>query len=131
MIHAYDEMYVEGAMIHMGDMIEYACPDCRYAPDGFWRMFLQNEVVRRFEIGDESVVAGSRDRSWPYVDLAAIEKSEMIDTRAAGCLHILSGTQRSRFLLSGAVSTFGRLQKMYSVFHEAVIAKVADMLLEI
>ena len=57
-IHAYDEMYVEGAMIHMGDMIEYACPDCRYAPDGFWRMFLQNEVVRRFEIGDESVVAG-------------------------------------------------------------------------
>ena len=58
MINAYDEMYVEGAMIHMGDMIEYACPDCRYAPDGFWRMFLQNEVVRRFEIGDESVVAG-------------------------------------------------------------------------
>ena len=50
MIHAYDEMYVEGAMIHMGDMIEYACPDCRYAPDGFWRMFLQNEVVRRFEM---------------------------------------------------------------------------------
>ena len=26
------------------------------------------------------------------MDLAAIEKSEMIDTRAAGCLHILSGT---------------------------------------
>ena len=39
-----------------------------------------------------------------YTSLAAIEKSEMIDTRAAGCLHILSGTQRSRFLLSGAVS---------------------------
>lgn len=50
MIHAYDEMYVEGAMIRMGDMLEYACLDCGYAPDGFWRMFLQSEVARRFDI---------------------------------------------------------------------------------
>ena len=58
MIHAYDEMYVEGAMIRIGDMLEYACLDCGYDPDGFWRMFLQSEVAHRFEIGDVSLVAG-------------------------------------------------------------------------
>lgn len=57
------------------------------------------------------------------MDLAAIEKSEMIDTRAAGCLHILSGTQRSRFLLSGAVSAFGGCKGCILYFTKQLLLK--------
>ena len=57
------------------------------------------------------------------MDLAAIEKSEMIDTRAAGCLHILSGTQRSRFVLSGAVSAFGGCKRCILYFTKQLLLK--------
>ena len=45
MTHAYDEMYVEGAMVRMGDMLEYACLDCDYDPDSFWSMFIRSGLA--------------------------------------------------------------------------------------
>lgn len=58
MIRAYDEMYLEGAMLRMGDMLEYACLDCGYESDTFWKMFIQSGLAHRFGKGDVSVVAG-------------------------------------------------------------------------
>lgn len=31
----------------MGDTLEYACLDCGYDPDGFWKMFIQSGLSRR------------------------------------------------------------------------------------
>ena len=58
MMYAYDESYIEGAMIRLGDMIEYACLDMNYDSDNFFKMFIMSGIARRFEIGDVSVVAG-------------------------------------------------------------------------
>lgn len=45
-------------MLRMGDMLEYACLDCDYDPDSFWKMFIYSGLARRFEVGDVSVIAG-------------------------------------------------------------------------
>ncbi|MCR4675961.1 MAG: helix-turn-helix transcriptional regulator [Sphaerochaetaceae bacterium] len=58
MTRAYSEIYLEEAMIRLGDMLEYAVLDCGYDSDGFWQMFIQSSVSRRFETGDISLIAG-------------------------------------------------------------------------
>ncbi len=73
MIHAYDEQYLEGAMIRLGDMLEYACLDCGYHPDVFWKMFLLSEFSKRFEIGDASVVSGRSGVETAYMVLSQID----------------------------------------------------------
>lgn len=67
MTRAYDEMYVEGAMLRMGDMLEYACLDCGYDPDEYWEMFLRSGLARRFGIGDVSVIAGRSGPELAYL----------------------------------------------------------------
>ena len=58
MIHAYDKMYVKGAMIRMGDMFEYVALDLGIDIDIFFKMFLDSTASRKFEIGNVSIVAG-------------------------------------------------------------------------
>jgi DNA-binding XRE family transcriptional regulator len=141
MIHAYDEMYVEGAMIRMGDMLEYACLDCGYNPDGFWRMFLQSEVSRRFEIGDISVVAGKSGPELAYMILSDIDHREEYTEP-------MWREDRSDLYWSGWVIAYYQwytaqpfsviwrsisirmLQKMYYPLHEADISKALEVLSE-
>lgn len=141
MMHAYDEMYIEGAMIRMGDMLEYACLDCGYDPDGFWRMFLQSEVSRRFEIGDVSVVAGKSGPELAYMVLSDIDHREEFPEP-------VWMEERSGLYWSGWVMAYYQwytaqpfsviwksisirmIQKMYPAFHEADIAKALEALSE-
>lgn len=137
MIHAYDEMYVEGAMQRLGDMLEYACMDCGYDPDSFWKMFLDSGVARRFEIGDVSVIAG---KSGPEL---AREILRDIDHRTE-CPEPAWREDRSDLYWSGWVLAYFQwyenlpfseiwnsisirmLQKMYPTLHEADISKAVD-----
>lgn len=139
MIHAYDEMYVEGAMQRLGDMLEYACLDCGYDPDSFWKMFLDSSMARRFEIGDVSVIAG---KSGPEL---AREILYDIDHRLE-CPEPAWREDRSDLYWSGWVLAYFQwyenlpfseiwnsisirmLQKMYPTLHEADISKAVEIM---
>ena len=137
MTHAYDEMYVEGAMVRMGDMLEYACLDCDYDPDSFWSMFIRSGLARRFEIGDVSVVAGKSGPELAYMVLSKADhrrnfpKPKWREDRSDlyWCGWVLAYYQWDRDV------TFSRLwdrisirmlQKMYPALHEADITKAVE-----
>jgi DNA-binding Xre family transcriptional regulator len=139
MIHAYDEMYVEGAMIRMGDMLEYACLDCGYDPDGFWKMFIQNDVSRSFEIGDISVVAGKSGPELAYMILSDVDyreefteptwREDRSDLYWSGwVLAYYQWYTSQRFSVIWSSISIRMLQKMYSPLHEADISKIVEIL---
>lgn len=141
MTHAYDEMYVEGAMIRMGDMLEYACLDCGYDPDGFWRMFIQSEVARRFEIGDVSVVAGKSGPELAYMVLSKLDhreefpepvwREERSDLYWSGwVIAYYQWYTAQPFSVIWSSISIRMLQKMYPAFHEMDIAKAVEVLAE-
>jgi DNA-binding Xre family transcriptional regulator len=141
MIRAYDEMYVEGAMIRMGDMLEYAGLDCGYDPDSFWKMFLRSQVARRFEIGDASVVAGKSGPELVYTVLSEIDHREELpvptwrDDRSdlywsGWVLAYYQWYTAQSFELIWKNISIRMLQKMYPMFHEADISKAVEALSE-
>lgn len=54
---AYDEIHLDESMIRLGNILEYACFDCGYDSDSFWKMFIHSGIARNFGIGDASVIA--------------------------------------------------------------------------
>ena len=141
MIHAYDEMYVEGAMIRIGDMLEYACLDCGYDPDGFWRMFLQSKVAHRFEIGDVSLVAGKSGPELAYMVISTIDHQEELpkpswredrsDLYWSGwVLPYYQWYTANPFSMIWKSVSIRMLQKMYPTYHEADIEKTVATLSE-
>jgi len=137
MIRAYDEMYVEGAMVRMGDMLEYACLDCGYDPDGFWKMFIQSGLARRFEIGDVSVIAGKSGPELAYMVLSDMDHQERYPLPAwredrsdlywsGWVLAYFQWYENLTFLKIWDNISIRMLQKMYPTLHEADIAKAVD-----
>ena len=57
-MHAYDEVYLEGAMKAMGDMMDYAVRGLGFSPDLFYRLFLASEVADAMGSGHPKYVAG-------------------------------------------------------------------------
>ena len=137
MTHAYDEMYVEGAMVRMGDMLEYACLDCDYDPDSFWSMFIRSGLARRFAIGDVSVVAGKSGPELAYMVLSRADhrrnfpKPKWREDRSDlyWCGWVLAYYQWDRDVTFSRIwdrISIRMLQKMYPVLHEADITKAVD-----
>lgn len=139
MIRAYDEMYVEGAMVRMGDMLEYACLDCGYDPDGYWKMFIQSGLARRFEIGDVSVIAGKSGPELAYMVMhdvdhrdqwpAPIWREDRSDIYWIGwVLAYFQWYTNMRFSEIWDSISIRMLQKMYPTLHEADISKSIDIM---
>ena len=137
MTHAYDEMYVEGAMVRMGDMLEYACLDCDYDPDSFWSMFIRSGLARRFEIGDVSVVAGKSGPELAYMVLSRADhrrnfpKPKWREDRSDlyWCGWVLAYYQWDRDVTFSRIwdrISIRMLQKMYPALHEADITKAVE-----
>lgn len=137
MIHAYDEMYVDGAMIRMGDMLEYACLDCGYDPDAFWKMFLHSGIARKFEVGDVSVVAGKSGPELAYMVLYDVDhrrefpspawREDRSDLYWSGwVLAYFQWEQNRPFSEIWESISIRMLQKMYPTLHEADITKTVD-----
>lgn len=137
MIRAYDEMYVEGAMLRLGDMLEYACLDCGYDPDSFWKMFIQSGFARRFEIGDVSIVAGKSGPELAFMVLYAIDhissfqepkwREERSDLYWCGwVLAYFQWYENKTFREIWNSISIRMLQKMYVSLHEADISKIID-----
>lgn len=139
MIHAYDESYIDGAMLRMGDMLEYACLECGYDPDSFWLMFIHCGLARRFEIGDVSVIAG---KSGPELAQYVLSKVDHRDdfplpswresrSDLFWCGWILAYFQWHEnipFTEIWKSISIRMLQKMYTALHEADITKAVDVM---
>lgn len=139
---AYDEMYVEGAMIRMGDMLEYASLDCGLDPDSFWKMFLQSGIADRFEIGDVSIVAG---KSGPEIARLVLEKVDLqtdfpipswredrSDLYWCGwILAYFQWTKNRPFSEIWDAVSIRTLRKMYPTLHEADISKAVEAILSL
>ena len=58
MTNAYSELYLDGAMQNLGDMVEYAVCDCGYDPDEFFGWFISSGVASKFEKGNPKFITG-------------------------------------------------------------------------
>lgn len=139
MIHAYSELYIEGAMIKLGDMLEYACIDCGYDLDAFWQLFLRSRVSIGIENGNPKYIAGMSG-----VELAQIVMEEVdYNTDFAEpswnsnrsdiywCGWVLAYYQwycALSFKIISEKLTLRMLRKMYGTLHEADIHKCIDVL---
>lgn len=141
MTHAYDEMYVEGAMVRMGDMLEYACLDLGYDPDSFFKMFILSGYARRFEIGDVSVVAGKSGPELAYEVLTEIDhvrelpaptwREDRSDLYWSGwILAYFQWIKNMPFSDIWNSISIRMLQKMYPTMHEADINRATDAMTE-
>ena len=58
MIHAYDKLYVENAMVVLASMLDYAVNDLGYKISEFFSMFITSGYASKFGKGDTSVIVG-------------------------------------------------------------------------
>lgn len=139
MIHAYSELYIEGVMIKLGDMLEYACIDGEYDLDAFWQLFLRSRVSIGIENGNPKYIAGMSG-----VELAQIVMEE-VDYNTGfpepswnsnrsdiyWCGWVLAYYQwycALSFKIISEKLTLRMLRKMYGTLHEADIHKCIDVL---
>ncbi len=57
-MHAYNEIYLEDAMLNLADMIDYAVCDLGFNPDEFFGWFITSGIASRFEKGNPKYVGG-------------------------------------------------------------------------
>ena len=57
-MHAYDEAYLNDAMINLGDAFEYATIDCQIDKDKFFQLFIATGIADEFGNGNPSFLAG-------------------------------------------------------------------------
>lgn len=139
MMYAYDESYIEGAMIRLGDMIEYACLDLNYDPDAYFKMFIMSGIARRFEIGDVSVVAGKSGPELVQIVLTSVD--HVIDFKKPTWREYRSDLywcgwafayfqwhEKKSFREIWNVISIRMMQKMYPALHEADISKTVDIM---
>ena len=58
MTHAYNELYLDDAMLALGDMLEFAICDCGYDPDYFFSMFITSGVADKIGCGNPKYNGG-------------------------------------------------------------------------
>ena len=138
-IRAYDEMYLDGAMHKLAEMMEFAVLDEGIDPDAFFKMFLDSGIARSFEIGDVSVVAGRSGHEIADAVILNIEcqhamaspswREDRSDVYWAGW--VLAYYQWYRNLSFARIwkdVSIHKLLKAYPVLHEADVMKVVEVL---
>ncbi len=55
---AYSELYLDDAMLNLGDMIDYAVCDLGFEPDKFFGWFISSGIASCFEKGNPKYVGG-------------------------------------------------------------------------
>ena len=139
MMHAYSEMYIEGAMIRLGDMLEYACLDCGYDPDAFWQLFLRSKIAVPFGNGDAKYVAGMSGPELAWIVMEEVDYNRERPEPAwreyrsdiFWCGWVLAYYQwysALNFDLLSDKLTLRMLRKLYSTLHEADIHKCIEVL---
>lgn len=57
-MNAYSELYLDDAMMNLGDMVEYAVCDLGYEPDEFFDWFIASGIASKFGKGNPKYVTG-------------------------------------------------------------------------
>lgn len=137
MIHAYSEIYVDGAMTRMGDMMEYAVLDVGLDPDCFFKLFLNSSVSTSFEVGEARVVAGHsgpeltvmvfEEVGSNYPNIVPTWRSSRSDIFWTGWVYAYfqwyTGYTFKKIWHTISCCT---MRKMYTIFHEADIMKIIE-----
>lgn len=76
---AYSELYLDDAMLNMGDMIDYAVRDLGCDPDEFFGWFISSGIADRFGKGNPKYVGGMS--GYELVDLVLNETNIVIEKR--------------------------------------------------
>lgn len=58
MAHAYNESYLDDAMINLGDMFDYAVRVLKYEGNEFMSYFISSGIARKFETANPKYIAG-------------------------------------------------------------------------
>ena len=145
MTRAYEETYLDDAMINLGDMFDYAVNDCGYDGEEFYTHFIVSGVASAFERGNPKYVAGlsgpelaSEIFYRTHKTRLDIPPSENTDKSAeywAGwILAYYQWHSARRFTdIKKLGLTIERILSLYPTLHEADITKfavVADQIIE-
>ena len=57
-MYAYNEMYLEDAKAHIGEMLDYVVYDLGMDIDFYWEMFCSSPITKSFEVGHPKYNAG-------------------------------------------------------------------------
>lgn len=139
MIHAYSELYIEGVMIKLGDMLEYACIDCEYDLDAFWQLFLRSRVSIGIENGNPKYIAGMSGVELAQIVMEEVDYNTDFPEPSWNsnrsdiywCGWVLAYYQwycALSFKIISEKLTLRMLRKMYGTLHEADIHKCIDVL---
>lgn len=58
MTHAYNEFYLDDAMLNLGDMMDYALVDCGFDADEFFSWFIISGIAAKIEHANPKYIAG-------------------------------------------------------------------------
>lgn len=139
MIHAYSELYIEGVMIKLGDMLEYACIDGEYDIDAFWQLFLRSRVSIGIENGNPKYIAGMSGVELAQIVMEEVDYNTDFPEPSWNsnrsdiywCGWVLAYYQwycALSFKIISEKLTLRMLRKMYGTLHEADIHKCIDVL---
>lgn len=139
MIHAYSELYIEGVMIKLGDMLEYACIDGEYDLDAFWQLFLRSRVSIGIENGNPKYIAGMSGVELAQIVMEEVDYNTDFPEPSWNsnrsdiywCGWVLAYYQwycALSFKIISEKLTLRMLRKMYGTLHEADIHKCIDVL---
>lgn len=139
MIHAYSDLYIEGMMVKLGDMLEYACIDCSYDIDAFWKLFLRSRVSIGIENGNPKYIAGMSGVELAQIVMEEVDYNTDFTEPSWNsnrsdiywCGWVLAYYQwycAVSFRILSEKLTLRMLRKMYGTLHEADIHKCIDVL---
>jgi len=138
-MYAYSELYLDEAMIHLGEMLDYAVYDLKYDADYFWDIFCHSKVGAEFQKGFPKYNAGMsgielarevlREATGAWIDISPSRTIDCSREYWAGWVmayyqHQNNTTFKRMLEVGVSIST---VVGMY-ILHEADIKIVADAL---
>lgn len=139
MIHAYDKNYLDLAMSHLGEMLDFATYDLKYPLDDFWGKFLSSNESRRFERGESSILAGKSGVEIAYdviMDELRTIKPRFVKNRSkeywtGWALAYFQWESGLSFLKITETIPIVEISNMYHPYHEMDIRQFCDSMKEI
>ena len=141
MIHAYQEIYLNKSQAALGEAFDYAINTCGISSENFVKMFLVSSVSKKMEKGEPKYLAGKSGieiaREIVFETMGKNLENEPSENFgrskeywigwALAYYHWYTSRKYSDIF---KVVSFGELEQMYYMLHEADISKLVDVINE-
>lgn len=136
-MYAYDIDYLDDAMCHIGEMLDYVVYDLHYKLNDFWKMFTSSKVCKWFSMGSPKYNAGMSgvELAWEVIYEMTGQRINVKPSRCVDCSKeywagwILAFYQHRKNISFSRLSELGLsatdVVDMY-ILHEADLEKFAD-----